>query len=432
MSKRDNLRNKFGFLAYAKRTPSQAPSVDERFRNHLPYVYYDSDNLFPQRLINLADNSAIHSSILNEVARYTGGDGFEFIGDSAERAEEYLNEILGELSIKEFITKTSVDIAYFQGFSWQVGYGRGSLRGEIVRLWHSDFSTVRSGKMEIDDRGKGIVNDFWLSADWRVATGKRAFGGRDEFAKPHFVSAFNPKQGSKDGLQMIYCKWYKPSKRFYPEPKYIGALHWVDLSHSIAEWKNNTLKNGFSASVHLHVPTVKEDDEAYDLRSIIEEDFAGSRNAGGIFLTTGGVDEPNPVLNAVPSNANAEIISEINSRVNENIVASHGMPPLLMGVQVATGLQSEGQAFQEAMDLFQNTKIRPNQALIEAKINKILEMAGIDAEFKIEKLAPVNFLPSDEIMLQTWTTNEIRERYNKEELEDGSGDIIIGQQDGRL
>ncbi len=413
-----------GYQAYA-RTPSQAPTISERVQKNKEYVFFDTDNLFPQRLIDIADNSAAHNTALTTIARHIAGDRLLFEGDGVEGAERFLESITGGLM--QFVNRTANDISYFNGYAWQPIYNR---LGQFAHIKHSDFSTVRSGKIDPETND---VNGFYLSADWKIATKRRSFSGEFELYKPHFIFPFNFETGTAEGRQLIYRFGYKPSKIFYPEPDYLGALHWLEIDHSVAEFHDNNLKNGFAASAHIHVPTVKEDDEALALRRGIERDYAGSASAGGIFVTMGGVDEEAPVINTVPQLNNTELLSQLHDKVNQEIVIAHNIPPMLIGMQVSTGLQSEGLALKEALDLFHSGKIRPKQMWIENDLNKILELHGFSATVKIKRLDPIDFIPSDEILLETWTGNEIRELHGKEDLQDAEGqmefDFIIRQQE---
>jgi len=164
---------------------SQSPMVDETIRNSLDYVYYDTDNLFPQKLIGYADNSATLLSAIQTRIKYTAGNGFRWDvlkpnGDNDTQKEDQLSnifgEMLGDVSASDFLHAVAFDRNMFTGMALQIPYNREGLPAGII---HTDLSAIRSGKMS-----DGAVNTYWYSDDWGRATGKRTFNASEEWFKP--------------------------------------------------------------------------------------------------------------------------------------------------------------------------------------------------------------------------------------------------------
>ena len=65
------------------------------------YVYYGEMNLFPQQLIELYDNSAMHHTAIQAIKDGIIGDGIELVGD------EYINSH-GE-TVDEVFEKIALD-----------------------------------------------------------------------------------------------------------------------------------------------------------------------------------------------------------------------------------------------------------------------------------------------------------------------------------
>jgi len=85
--KEKTLENKEPSIFFFHLQDTNAIRVTERTRKNKPYVFFGEDNLFPQRLVDLSDNSSIHESLLESTANMVAGQGFIFEGDQATQAE---------------------------------------------------------------------------------------------------------------------------------------------------------------------------------------------------------------------------------------------------------------------------------------------------------------------------------------------------------
>ena len=391
---------------------SQAPFVSEEIKTNKEFVFWDVDNLFPQRLVSLADNSSMHRSLIDTTAKYIAGEGIEF---EDEAAETWFKERVGSLT--SFIWRTAKDRAFFNNHAWQAIY-----QGDagLNKLSHLDYSAVRSGKI---NRDTFDIDHYWISRDWKIATHKNVFSGKNEIYEPIFIPRYDFATGREDGRQLYVGAFYEPDNTHYPKPTYMGCLRYVDLARQLQEFHDNQLKNSFMPSLHLHVPTDDEDD-IDDLERDINKKFSGATNAGKMFMTFGNTEEAAAVINEIPSLNNTDLITILRDGMNEEIVNAHGMPPLLAGLQVDTGLGGAGLAIKEAQENFQNTKIRPHQMKIEDDMERILRDNGFNSKVKIKKLEPIDFEQSDSVKMSTRTINELRDEGGLEPLEDERGDIF--------
>ena len=97
----------------------------------------------------------------------------------------------------------------------------------------------------------------------------------------------------------------------------------------------------------------------------------------------------------------------------EEIYHSYGIPPVLMGVNVSTGLSGKGLAIKEELSLFQTTKVRPRQRRIEEAAKMVLREMGIDVPLvRIMPLVPFEPATDADLVRMTYmhstTVNEDR------------------------
>jgi len=401
-------------------TKSVTPDVISRGNKRKEYVYYGKDNLFPQYLVDLADNCSIHRALLDTKSKFINGAGFEFIGDDSQvsAAESFLSRV-----DKNFLRNTSTDLAYFNGFYWQSLFERSGL---VANLKNVDFNYIRSGKMNEN----GDVDKYWFSPDWAFATKKSTFKPEDKIYEPKPIAVWDTvdRELRRERGELFKGQFYSPNKVFYAEPSYLGALNYIEISNQIAEFHKNNLDNGMVGSMHIHLfEDLSDIEKRRKVEKAINNKFTGSENAGKVVVTWSTNPDVKTVVDSIPVNDSHEMFTLLNTKVNEEIVVAHRTPLALAGLKVSTGLQSDDSVTKNAMEYYQNTVIKPLQQLIEESFDTILERNGINVETKIKPLKPVDLFASEELISRTMTINEVRTQIlGVEELEEG-GDVIINE-----
>lgn len=407
---------------------SQAPVVSERIQRTKDWVFFGEDNLFPSKLIRLADNSALHSSVLDIKSKMIAGNGFVFSGDDAEQAEQFLTEATGD-DVTTYLNRVSTDMSYFDSFYLNVQFNKD---GKIGTTRHLDYSFMRSGKMDLDKRA---VESFWMSTRWDIATKKMVYAQDELIYKPIQILAFDPSlmrdSLSKKNGQIIVSKKYSPGKLFYSDPSYLGAINYIDIAGKIANFHKSQLENGMVGNMHVHIPKDLRDD-TLRLKTLqaLNDQYAGSDNAGRIFLTWGTGAGGKVEVTPIPDSGAHQSLALLNEKVNQEIITAHAIPKQMVGVDVKAGLG--GLQFREAVEMFQNISIAPKQKQISDTFNGILRFNDIDAEVAIDPIQPATFLLSDEIFKLTTTFNEAREiaKFPLTEDEELGNTLLIDLENG--
>jgi hypothetical protein len=386
---------------------SQAPIVSERIQKEKPWVFWGQDNLYPNKLIRLADNSALHSAILDTKAKMIAGESIIYESENSA-AEKFLTDAtgVGGTTISKLIKAISVDVAYFKGLVLNVQF---DLNGKVNELKHTDYSYVRSGKVDIKTRR---ISSFYHSPRWDIATNKKVYKEYEEIYRPVEILAFNGKKfrdtKSKNGGQFIVNKSYSPATTYYPKPSYLGATNYIEIAAKIANFHKSQLDNGMAGNMHMHIPKDLTDPNVREkVLQQLNDQYTGTNNAGRIVLTYG-VGEGNKVdVTPIETTGVHEALSSLNERVNQEIVSGHGIPRILTQLDQKSGLGGVQTA--EAIDMYQTLKISPEQQVIEDTLNDILEFNGINEKIKIKALKPTTLILSDELMKLAATVDEIRE-----------------------
>lgn len=407
---------------------SQAPIVSERIQDKKPWVFWGLDNLYPTKLISLADNSALHSAILDTKAKMIAGTHLVFEKENGE-AEKFFNAATEKWGgPNELINRLAVDVAHFKGLTINVAYEQSR---KINAVRHFDFSTIRSGKM---NPKTGLVEDFWYSTRWDIATRKTVFSAKDEIYRPVLLPAFNPSnfrnKEDKVGGQLIFSKSYSPSNTYYPKPSYIGATNYIDIVAKIAVFHKSQLENGMNGNMHIHIPRDLSNKETrLKVLNGFKEDYTGERNAGRILLTYGTGEANRPTVTPISNDGVHEALTSLNEKANQEIVSAHAIPRQLAQLDLSTGFG--GLELAQSMAQFQTMSISPSQVMIEDKLNAILKHNEIKETVKIGKLEPSSPILTDALIQISHTVDEIRAMNNKLAHTDSSiGKNIAKSNDG--
>jgi len=226
------------------------------------WVYYGEENLYPQVLIDLYNNSAMHHTCVQAIKDGIIGEGIEVIGD------EVVNKH-GE-TVDEVFEKISQDYVIFGGYAVNVVWNREGTK--IVEMYHLPFNNVRSGKLDEEDK----VTHYFYTNHWENVRKYPA----------HSYRAFDPLDNKGDNAsQVYYCYNYAPGNDYYPLPDYVGGVNDIQLDGRISKFHNANISNGLSPSLFIQFRNGIPTPEARrDIYNEIQETFAGEDKAGRFFL----------------------------------------------------------------------------------------------------------------------------------------------------
>lgn len=398
--------------------PISTVQIGSSYRKDFPFIFFGEKNQFPQQLIALADNSTIHNALLETTTRWIAGDGL--IIEEGNISEKQLYKLFNQ---KDYLYRLAKDMAMFGGFYKQVIWNNG---GQIAELNHLDFSTIRTGKIDIQTKK---INEFFYSPDWNISTWKRDYSGDNEIYKPSSIPAFNPKTFRKDRQfgQLIQIKNYKAGKNnlYYAEPVYLAALNYIDIASKVSELHKANIDNGMMPSYHIHLyEDLSDPEKRRRVEKGIQDKFSGASNAGKFIVTWSTDIEVTPKVIPLQINNLPEMFGLLSEKVNDEIISAHRVPPFLANIRIKTGFTDAGNAMREAIENFQNTVILPYQRMITDSLEYLLSFNGIEAKLSISNLSPISMVGDVSLIGKTVTINEYRTQILGLEEIDGGNKLI--------
>ncbi len=189
-------------------------------KNNEKYVQYGIDNLYPNFLLKLYNESPIHSSIINSKANYILGDGVQY--SSGTKIEVKVN---ASDTFEEFSRKVIIDFLIFNYFCVEVVYNKFN---QPIEYHFIPAHKIRTNK----DKTK-----FWYFEDI-INNGRR------------YITFERYKTKSLDSTSKIFFfDGYFPSlSNVYPIPEYNGSIISVQNDIEIRNFNLNNIKNHFSVS----------------------------------------------------------------------------------------------------------------------------------------------------------------------------------------
>ena len=324
------------------------------------YMYYGEANLYPQKLIELYDSSAIHHTAAQAVKDGIFGEGIEMIGD------EYINTH-GE-TIDDLFEKIALDYTLFNGYAINVVWNREGTA--IAEIYHLPFSNVRSGKKDEEDE----VTEYYYSSDWSNLRKYKEIPYR----------AFDVTDNKGDNASQIFYYFnYTPGNDVYPLPSYVAATNDITLDQKISRFHVNNISNGLAPSLFIKmrngIPTPEARREIY---REIEETFAGEESAGRFFLSFTDNDTA-PEIEPIDA-ANSDYYVTLEERISTRILTAWRITsPALLGIANGSGFSSVADEIKVAYAHFEGTVVEPKRKKITNSFGYILKLAGFNVRIEV-------------------------------------------------
>lgn len=326
------------------------------------WVRYGQRNEFPQLLIDLLQQSAIHGTAIQAKLDATKGEGVVEIGNDIVNTE-------GE-TINEIYEKIAYDYNVFNGYALNVIWNRAG--DKIVEIYHLPFANVRSGKLDENDK----VNEYFYSSNWDNIR---------KYKPVRYPALSMTENRGDDASQIFYFYDYSPASDIYPLPSYMGALNDIDLDSRISKFHNANISNGMSPSLMVNFPNGKPTaDQKRRIHDDMNRSFSGENNAGRVFITFSDGADRAPQVTPIQS-ANDSYYVVLEERISSRILTAHRITsPLLIGIRDGSGLGNNAQEIETAYTHFMSSVIQPIQKSINKSLGKITRLMGIEVAIEVQ------------------------------------------------
>ena len=349
------------------------------------YIQYGDRNDYPNYLVELFNKSAKHNAIIKSKVHYITANGWS----GSPEADPFIKKVNRMESLEDLTRKVSLDAELFGGYYLEIIW---SVTGQLVEIWHCDYTKIRTNKDN---------TQFWYKEDW---------GDRAE--KAEVYPAFNP--ANPYGKQILYIKEYRPNMGYYSLPGYFGALNYIESDIEISKHVLANAQTGFSASKLITLPNGDpSDDEKRNIEKRFTNRFSGSDGKKFILAFVNDSARKPIVDDLGTSDITKEDFGRVDMLIQTNIFCGHQITtPSIFGIAEAGKLGSRSE-MRDGYEIFKNTYVNSKQMHLESVFNMLFKYRGIeDAELHIIPTEPIGF---------EFTENLLKEIAPKEWLLEKAG-----------
>lgn len=369
------------------------------------YVKSGKDNLFPQHLIALYNDSSIHASAVNATVEAIIGGGltanFEPALEMANSKGDTWNDIF---------SKVSLDYYLHGSFGLEVIWSMD--RSRIAEVYHIDFSFLRA--RERDNKGK--IPGYYISSKWdRYGTTK----GKDI----DYLPVYDPLTKQEEPNQIFVVRTYRPGQEYYPLPTYNGALRVIELDAAVDDFHKNNIENGLAPSVAITTFTNGSDDDIRDIENNLRANYGGTANAGSLIYMD--VDQPEnaPKIEPIPQNGADGYYTTINDVTAQKILTAHRITsPMMLGIKTEGQLGGRDEVVDSFL-LWFNTVIEPLQQDILRQLEILIDVNYPELTIGVKRKKLYDGGEEVEDIVTSVETTEQDDQLINEQLENNDDDV---------
>lgn len=323
------------------------------------YVDYGADNLYPQYLVELFNSSPTHRALCTTIALRVYGDGFK---PSNLEALLYYDR----WNLEDELRKAALDIKLQFGLAFEVSWSLD--RQTVANVSHLPFENVRCGVMDENE----VIQDLYYSTDWT-----------DKAIEPTRYGRFNPDTRNEEPVQILYVKPFSPGSAYYPKPDYVGALPYIELEKEIGTYHINNIRNGLAPSFAVHFANGDPGElEQRQIKSRIERELSGPKNAGKFFVTFSDSPDRKPTIDSFPVSDLDKQYQFLSEETTNKIMIGHRVvSPAMFGVKTA-GQLGNVQELEQAAELFDEQVTGPFRRVILDALNPLYQATGVNVEYQ--------------------------------------------------
>ena len=360
-----NIKKKFADRAL----PSERVWHNESHK----FIKYGEYNDFPNHLIELYNNSSIHSTCINAIVDGIVGEGLvaepDYVLKNANKKESW----------NVVFRKLATDFKLYGGYAFEVIYSKD--RSKVVGIYHIDFSWLRAKEMNY----RGEIEGYFISDEWGEKYRYSITNVPDDVP---YLPIYDPTKAHDEPKQIYVFRPYAPGQKYYPLPDYVGALRVIDLDEEVDNFHLNNIKNGLAPSLAITTYTNADPDQRQQIEAMLREQYAGTDNAGSLLYMD--LDDPanKPDITPIPQNGADGYYTTLSEITTQKILTAHRITsPMILGIKTAGQLGGRDEVT-DAYLLLLNTVIRPFQQVLLSSIEEMLEMMypGEDVTVGVQQL----------------------------------------------
>lgn len=329
-------------------------------------IKFGTDNLYPNYLMELFNQSAKHGAIVKGKSKYIYGKGFE-IEKAANQNGDSWNKVL---------KKCILDDELYGGYYLQIIWN--ALKN-IASVSHIEYHKVRCYK-----DGK-----FGVKSDWNLSDAKE---------KPRVYNKFNSYD--RTGAQILFIKQYNPKSDYYPLPDYIACLNYLEADIKVSQHILGMAKNQFIASKLINLNNGEpSSDQKEEVEKSLKKKFTQDNGDRVVLAFNKNKDAEVTITDLGTTQLTKEDFTNVNNLIQQEIYAGHQITsPILFGIKTEGQLGGRSE-MRDAYEIFNNTYVNERQQAHQETFNILFDLSGLGTGYTITPVEPVSQTFTEQTML---------------------------------
>lgn len=387
----ENKNNKLMVLDFANQNiPSP---IESRNTSDTTYVSWGLGNTYPNFLLGLYQDSAVHSAIINQKCSYIIGNGLKIDGTT-----DLDIQINPSDSIKEFTSKIIKDYLIFNAFAVEVIF---NVFGEPIQYHHIPVHKLRMNKSK---------TKFWFCEDWLLSR------------KTVVYDRYSVGKNTDSTSKVFYFDGYFPSiNNTYPTPEYAGTIKAIVTDVAIKEFNLNNIKNHFSPSTVITFFNGANVSEEVKKQMINEIDTKFRGESGKKFI----IDfqhkdgQAAEVKQLSANDWDKAYVQVAESNLSDILIGHQVQNPSLFAIQTS-GKLGNTQELEVSYEIFKVNYIQVKRDELASALNQLFTgFNAIGGKVAYADKPLFNAQLNDDVKVQVLTINELRKIGGFEPLPDG-------------
>ncbi len=336
---------KLNFYAVDSVLSDNIMTNEESSRSNARSVEWGTNNLWPEYVWHLYNDSATFSAVVNGTTEFICGNSIDCSYDIAN------------IDFDTLVEHCAKDYLLYGGFVINVIRNRA---GSICDLKHIPMQRIRTN----EDRSVFYYNKDYKKTWLRNATIE--------------LPAFDANDKSQGSSIYFYCN---SSLNVYPTPIWIGAQKSIDLECEIDNFHLNGIYNQFASSMMItFLDGVPSSENRAQIERKLKDKFCGPKNAARILVNFAPDKEHAVQVDKIESDDFTSKYNAALTRSKNQILSSFRCNAGIIGLPSENSSLFSGDEFAQAYKLYNRSMVRPTQRKITSAIKNIL---GDYVEFNI-------------------------------------------------
>jgi hypothetical protein len=373
-----------------------------RLNANKKWINYGEDNILPQGIIYLLENSTTIAAIVNKIAQDVSGFGITIVGDQTNKYnsqlplfKEWLAGLSYDRGISGLLYKLAYDLAAFGGFTTLVQFTPGTT---LVRdIIYQDFSQVRRGFKYTDDLYNQIlyINPHWEDSFTGITN--------SNFLNNTIEYPLLTKEMLENGSDETAIDYYFRStagREWYPLPHWWSAYRPILSEIYANQYIQSQFQNGFFPGGILEIPATLSEEQERELKMQLTEGLKGVANAGKALVLKKIGESAVNYIPLVQNTLNVEGITALLLENKQQIITAAGMSSkTLIGLEGGASLGGDGGTIETAAEEFHYKIVLPIRMEIINRLQRLFKAAGYEATIDVrddyhESLKPIENKPT--------------------------------------